>query len=222
MKTNLKHLLLLLSTSYLFSCSSGSEHRTSFVNNDGIPVKQVIPGRLQCELYDTGGEGVSFHDSDSINSGSGGLNKGKDYFSTFRINEAVDISFSKYFDNTDNSKFNLVEQQEHQLYVGWTAPGEWMKYTVEVAESGNYQVGLMFTSRYGGVVRLSTESGEHVDLHVPTTYDPKDPLDWRQWHHWNYIDDLGTIALKKGKQVLTLTTIEKGEMNYDYISFKLK
>lgn len=221
MKTNIKHLSLLLLTSYLFSCSS-SEHRTSFITQDGTPVKQVIPGKLQCEFYDAGGEGVSFHDSDAINSGSGGLNKGNDYFSTFRINEAVDISFSKYVDNTDNSEFNIVQQQEHQLYVGWTAPGEWMKYTVEVKESGNYQVGLMFTSRHGGVVRLSTENGAHVDLQIPTTYDAKDPIDWRQWHHWNYIDDLGTIALKKGKQVLTLTTIEKGEMNYDYINLKLK
>jgi hypothetical protein len=221
MKINLKHLALLISTSYLFSCSS-SEHQTNFIDQSGTPVTQAIPGRLQCEFYDAGGEGVSFHDSDAINSGSGGLNKGSDYLSTFRINEAVDISFSKYFDNIDNSEFNLVEQQEHQLYVGWTAPGEWMKYTVNVEKSGNYQIGLMFTSRHGGVARLSTESGEHLDLQVPTTFDPKDPIDWRQWHHWNYIDDLGTIALKKGKQVLTLTTIEKGEMNYDYINLTLK
>lgn len=221
MKTNLKHLLVLLSTGYVLSCSS-SGHQTNLVNKDGTVVKHLVPGKIQCEFYNAGGEGVSFHDSDAVNSGSGGLNKGSDYLSTFRINEAVDISFSKYVDTMDNSEFNIVEQQEHQLYVGWTAPGEWMKYTVEVTESGNYQVGLMFTSRHGGVARLSTENGGHVDLHVPTTYDAKDPLDWRQWHHWNYIDNLGTIALKKGKQVLTLTTIEKGEMNYDYINLTLK
>ena len=165
---------------------------------------------------------MSFHDNDAINSGSGGLNKGNDYFSTFRVKEAVDISFTKFFDNMDNSEFNLVEQQERQLYVGWTAPGEWIKYSVDVVESGNYQVGLMFTSRHGGGVRLSTENGEHVDLQVPTTFDAADPYDWRQWHHWNYIDDLGTIALKKGKQVLTLTTVKNGEMNYDYINLKLR
>jgi hypothetical protein len=221
MKTNLKQLLLLVSTSYLFSCSNPGP-QTNVRNHDGIPISHTIPGKLQCEFYNRGGEGVGFHDSDAINSGSGGLNKGSDYFSTFRIKEAVDISFSKYVDNMDNSEFNLVEQQEHQLYVGWTAPGEWMKYTVDVEKSGNYQVGLMFTARHGGVVRLSTENGAQVDLQVPTTYDPQDPLDWRQWHHWNYIDDLGTIALKKGKQVLTLTTIEKGEMNYDYINLTLQ
>lgn len=219
MKTHIS--LLFLCISYLTSCSS-SDRASNFADHNKTPFTHIIPGKLQCELYDAGGEGISFHDSDAINSGSGGLNKGSDYFSTFRINEAVDISFTKYIDNTDNSEFNFVEQQEHQLYVGWTAPGEWIKYTVDVAESGNYQVGLMFTSRHGGVVRLSAGKGAQVDLQVPTTYDPEDPLDWRQWHHWNYLDNLGTIHLKKGRQVITLSTIEKGEMNYDYINFTLQ
>ena len=35
---------------------------------------QTIPGRLQCALYDLGGEGVAYHDVDSINQGSGKLN----------------------------------------------------------------------------------------------------------------------------------------------------
>ena len=221
MKTTLNHLALLPIIVHLLSCSN-SAHQTHVMSRNETTIQHTIPGKIQCEFYDTGGEGVSFHDSDAINSGSGGLNKGGDYFSTFRINEAVDISFTKYFNNIDNSAFNIVEQQEHQLYVGWAAPGEWMKYTVDVKESGSYQIGLMFTARHGGVVRLSTESGEQVDLNVPTTYDPKDPHDWRQWHHWNYIEDLGTIALKKGKQVLTLTTLEKGEMNYDYINLTLR
>jgi len=31
---------------------------------------QTIPGKLQSEYYDQGGEGVAFHDSDSVNSRS--------------------------------------------------------------------------------------------------------------------------------------------------------
>ena len=31
---------------------------------------QIIPGKLQCEYYDLGGEGIAYHDSDTINSGS--------------------------------------------------------------------------------------------------------------------------------------------------------
>lgn len=58
---------------------------------------QTIPGRLQCEYFDFGGEGIAFHDSDSINSGSGRLNHADgSYLHEFRINEAVDISFTKF------------------------------------------------------------------------------------------------------------------------------
>jgi hypothetical protein len=47
---------------------------------------QTIPGKLQCEYYDFGGEGVAFHDTDTINSGSGRLNPGDgSYLHEFRI-----------------------------------------------------------------------------------------------------------------------------------------
>jgi len=77
------------------------------IYNGGI---QKILGKLQSEYYNLGGEGIAYHDTDSINSGIGNLNQGTDYLSTFRINEAVDISFTKYHDSKDNSKFNPKEE----------------------------------------------------------------------------------------------------------------
>ena len=57
---------------------------------------QKIPGRLECELYDVGGEGVAYHDSDGKNSGSGGLNPlDGTYLNGFRADEAVDVSYTK-------------------------------------------------------------------------------------------------------------------------------
>ena len=60
----------------------------------GVP--QVIPGRIECEWYDEGGEGVAYHDSDKVNHGSGSLNpaNGK-YLNEFRMKEGVDISYTK-------------------------------------------------------------------------------------------------------------------------------
>jgi hypothetical protein len=47
---------------------------------------QIIPGRLQCEYYDVGGEGIAYHDNDSTNSGSGHLNPSDgSYLNEFRI-----------------------------------------------------------------------------------------------------------------------------------------
>ena len=58
---------------------------------------QIIPGRVRCAYYDFGGEGVAYHDSDSVNHGSGELNPADgSYLHEFRKNEAVDITYSPY------------------------------------------------------------------------------------------------------------------------------
>lgn len=193
-----------------------------YVNDSLIKKPQVIPGRLECEFYDQGGEGIAFHDSDSINSGSGRLNPANGSFlNEFRMNEAVDISYTKP-NGTDDNPFNFVKPVIHQLYVGWTNPGEWINYTVEVKKKGKYQVGLMFTSNRGGEIGLTVDRGtDTLKMEIPSTFITADTVAWRQWHHWNYIDNLGTIELKSGLHLLTLSTLKNGQMNYNYLEFKL-
>jgi Carbohydrate binding module (family 6) len=185
--------------------------------------RQSIPGKLQCEYFDFGGEGIAFHDSDTSNRGSGALNKGMDYLSTFRKNESVDISFTKFHNGADNSSFNLVQPEEKQLYVGWTEPGEWIKYSVDVKTSGTYVVGIMYTANDNGQISLSSNDEDISGLlNIPSTFDAADSVGWRQWHHWNYIKSIGEVQLKSGFQVITMTTVTKGQMNYDYLDFRLK
>lgn len=185
---------------------------------------QQIPGKVQCELYDLGGEGVAFHDSDNKNEGSGGLNPANGTFlNEFRMNEAVDISYTKFKDIVDNSPYNIVEPEKDQLYVGWTSPGEWINYTVKVNKTGTYTIGLMYTASGDGGVTLELDGKKLTEtLKVPSTRSEKEPVAWRQWHHWNRIDELATVELKKGIHVLTLKTVSNGNMNYDYLHFKLK
>ena len=183
---------------------------------------QTIPGKLQCEYYDFGGEGIAFHDEDSINSGSGRLNPANGtYLHEFRINEAVDISYTKFTEPPiDSTVYNLVQPEKNQLYVGWTKPGEWTKYTVNVNESGTYKLGLMYTSNKGGKISLAVSDVDATGaIEIPTTYAEADTVAWRQWHHWNYLEKMAQIKLEKGLQTITLHTIENGDMNYDYISF---
>ena len=185
---------------------------------------QSIPGKLQCEYYDFGGEGVAFHDTDTINSGSGKLNPADgSYLNEFRINEAVDISFTKFRDPAvDNNAYNFTEPEKDQLYVGWTAPGEWTKYTVTVTEAGSYKLGLMFTSNQNGKISISVNDLDATGpIVIPTTFVEADSVPWRQWHHWNYVDDIAEIDLKEGLQTVTIHTVETGQMNYDYINFQL-
>jgi hypothetical protein len=233
MKTMLKKIALFLGSFTLSILLIGSCNSNSGVGNyKGKPYEdafykkgaQIIPGKLQCEYYDIGGEGIAYHDNDSINSGSGRLNKPDgSYLHEFRINEAVDISFTKFQEPAvDNNPYNVVEPEKNQLYVGWTKPGEWTKYTVAVESSGNYQLGLMFTSNKGGKISFSVNDIDATGpVSVPTTYMVKDTVAWRQWHHWNYIDNIAKIHLMKGLQTITIHTVEAGDMNYDFVNFKL-
>jgi hypothetical protein len=182
---------------------------------------QIIPGKVQCELYDLGGEGIAYHDTDSINNGSGKLNPPNgNFYNEFRMNEGVDISYTKT-NQTDDNPYNDVMPQLNQLYIGWTFPGEWIKYTVDVQESAVYKIGLMYTSNgNGGLEILSDNNASTGIMHVISTHKIMDTIAWRQWHHWNKIDSLGSIKLEKGVQVITLKTVENGNMNYDYLEFK--
>jgi hypothetical protein len=183
---------------------------------------QEISGRIMCAYYDFGGEGVAYHDTDPVNHGSGELNPADgSYLHEFRMNEGVDTSYTKS-NGVDDSPYNFVEPKLGQLYVGWTEPGEWVKYTVEVKQTGLYSVSLFYTSNRGGEIAISVnDRNETGIIQIQSTYHPEDPLDWRQWHHWNRMNGIAKIKLEEGIQVLTLHTVSNGNMNYGYLDFEL-
>jgi hypothetical protein len=222
--------LLVLATALIFFNGCGSKKQSEtysgkpYIDSLFSSSPQQIPGKIHCEYYDAGGEGLTFHDNDSVNSGSGRLNSiDGSYLHGFRKDEAVDISYTKFRDPAiDNTIYNFVDPLENQLYVGWTAPGEWTKYTVNIDKAGQYKVGLMYTANMDGKISLSlNDIPVSKDLFIPNTYVKEDTVAWRQWHHWNYIDSLCTVNLSKGRAVLTLHTVENGQMNYDYLNFTL-
>jgi len=104
---------------------------------------QKIPGRVQCACYDFGGEGVAYHNTDSVNHGSGELNPANgSYLNEFRMKEGISTSYTKFHDEIDNNPYNLVVPPAEQLYVGWTVPGEWFNMTVAVEHTGVYTFDL--------------------------------------------------------------------------------
>lgn len=87
MKTNL--LLLCLITLKSFS-------QTNYKSKPWNDTIQIIPRKLECKKYDLGGEGIAYHDKDSLNNGSGKLNPNDGtFYNTFRMKECVDISYTK-------------------------------------------------------------------------------------------------------------------------------
>jgi hypothetical protein len=185
---------------------------------------QPIPGIVQCAYYDTGGEGIAYHDSDAINNGSGALNPADGtYLNEFRMHEGVDTSYTKFHDpkvQIDNNPYNLVIPPDGQLYVGWTVPGEWFNLTVNVAHAGRYTGDLLYTSNRGGTISLDVNGVPNPPINIPSTFSKAEPIAWRQWHHWNLLPNAATLNLPAGRSVLTVHILTEGQMNLATFNFK--
>lgn len=103
-----------------------------------------IPGLIEIEHYDNGGEGIAYHDTSP---GNGGDN--------FRANEGVDLYISS----------------ENGYHVGWTQPDEWLEYTVDVTTTGAYTLELRVASNgQGGNLHLAIEGTDITgSITVPNT-----------------------------------------------------
>jgi hypothetical protein len=189
---------------------------------------QRVPGRVNCAAYDVGGEGVAYHDSDTVNHGSGELNPADGtYLNEFRMREGVDISYTKFpiaagKDAIDNNPYNVVMPPKDQLYVGWTEPDEWFNITIDVSKAGQYRADLLYTSNRGGSISLDVNGHDATGpIAIPTTYNQADPIAWRQWHHWNILRNAAMLRLSAGRNVLTVHILSGGQINLAYFDFRL-
>ncbi|MCU0429652.1 MAG: PQQ-dependent sugar dehydrogenase [Cytophagaceae bacterium] len=91
-----------------------------------------IPGRIEAEEYDLGGQGVAFNDGSAANLGG-----------VFRT-DGVDIQATA----DANGAFN----------VGWTTAGEWLEYSVNVQTAGVYTLTLrVATVAAGNTIAVSMD-----------------------------------------------------------------
>ena len=92
--------------------------RTPF--NDTL---HVIPGIIEAEDFDEGGEGFTYHDSNEVNLAG-----------EYRPNEGVDI----------------YDRLGEGFHVGNTVAGEWLEYSVNVLTEGWYNVSAHIATYTGG------------------------------------------------------------------------
>ncbi|MBK9120553.1 MAG: family 16 glycosylhydrolase [Phycisphaerales bacterium] len=83
-----------------------------------------LPGRIEAEDFDHGGEGVAYHDADAVNHGG-----------QYRA-EGVDLQVASH------GGYN----------VGWIEPGEWIQYTIAVRRAGTFDAVARVASPTGGGV----------------------------------------------------------------------
>ena len=129
--------------------SSGSGGSGGSNAYDGTPV--ALPGTIQAENFDNGGEGVGYHDLSSQNSGG-------DYRATgVDIDAAVD----------SGGGYN----------VGWAFAGEWLAYTVNVATAGTYDIEARVASEgSGGTFHIEVNGVDRTGpFTVPNT------SGWQSW-----------------------------------------
>jgi hypothetical protein len=139
------------------------------------------------------------------------------------MSESPDVSFVKFGHSgvaIDDSPYNVVKPDSNALYLGWIAPGEWVRYTVNVAREGWYSITTAYTSKFGGHVSLDVNGVDATGpFTIPSTFARADSVEWRQAHHWNRIAGLGRVHLPAGKQLLTLHFLDQPVMNFDYMEF---
>jgi Tol biopolymer transport system component len=144
-----------------------------------------VPGRLYSRDYDTGGEGLAYHDNDATNTGG-----------QYRPNEGVDLSTSS---------------AAGSIYLAATNAGEWLNYTIEVANAGPYTIMGRYSSPFtSGRFHLENANGTVIGgpWAVPSTGG------WQVWQTRAF----GTAQLAAGRQTLRLV-IDGGNFNLDYLEY---
>jgi hypothetical protein len=201
--------VLALLTSAAFLAEVAAEIPTDYKGKPWKGTMRAIPGKVTAAFYDEGGEGVAYHDVDKVNHGSGELNKGKEEKDTFRKDEGVDISYTKAaFDKfTDGKKLEV-----DQYYVGWTATGEWLNFSVDVKEVGVYEINMLASSNNKNAeISLSINGEDKTGAIVVESTG--------HWHTWKNYEKIAEIKLEKGPQLLTLKFVKEGNMNVQYLEF---
>lgn len=152
---------------------------------NGTP--SLIPGIIQMEAYDWGGKGVAYNDETPGNTGS----------TTLRNPDDVDLSPSGDIDGTPN--------------VGWIDQGEWLKYTVDIAESGKFFIDFRIASAltFGALdLTINNKSILGGQINVPNT---------GGWTTWQSLRS-DTINLTAGEYELIFEA-KGGAFNINYMQF---
>jgi hypothetical protein len=106
----------------------------------GAPI--ALPGTIRAENFDEGGEGISYHDTSTGNSGT--------------LYRTTDVDIQSCY----TGGFN----------VGWLAAGEWMRYSVDATTPGTYQFTVRVASpNTTGRFHLTMGSTDTTIAAVPST-----------------------------------------------------
>ena len=155
----------------------------------GSPI--ALPGTIQAENFDRGGEGMTFHDTDDNREGDA---------ASYRTDGGIDIV-----------------KGNNGYAIGYTAANEWMEYTVDVKEPGEYSYDAYASSGVtGSGFTIGLVSGSSVINLAKVNVAQTGSNDWGTYKAFS-----GKLSrhLNAGKQILRIT-ITGANCNIDKIVFK--
>jgi hypothetical protein len=174
----------------------------------GAPL--AIPGVIPAVDYDIspyGANNITFHyDGDSTKT-------------DFRTGEDS-IGLAAFGD--DHVSTTGVPEKAGQVYVGWTQPGEWLKYTVRVAESGTYVIGGKFAAGAPGPTLTFSFTPELTtgEIPIPTTAGFRPGVE--VYHVWETLDSLKEIKLPAGIYLMKVEIGKVAGLNLESFTFTKK
>jgi len=103
----------------------------------------IIPGTIEAEDFDIGGEGLTYHDSEAENIPNG-----------YRPAEGVD----------------LEARNSGGFQIAYIKTGEWTEYSIDVEQAGDYDITAHTASlNGGGQLKFSTSNSSSGIIDVPST-----------------------------------------------------
>ncbi len=152
-----------------------------------------LPGRIEAENYDVGKSGRAYYDND-------GANQGKAY-----REDAVDIVG---FGCSDEA--NTKDCEGYAL--GYTNSGEWMRYTVNFEEAGEYDVKVnMATPSENAGIKIYID-GKEVTDEIIAKQNPEN-----DWSTYSTVT-AKTSEISAGEHVLKVEIVGNN-VNVDWIDF---
>ncbi len=170
--------IVAIATSVEGKCRT-SAVKTLRVNAKRQPYRSVIaiPGLIEAENFDRGGEGFTFHDSDATREG--------------------DVNYRSDAEGVDFVKGN------GGTCIGYTAANEWLEYSINVTEPGKYSYEAVVSSgTTNSGFSIGLVSGSRVTtvakVNVPQTAS-------NDWGTYKTVTGDFTQDLKEGNQILRIT-----------------
>ncbi len=153
----------------------------------------AVPGTVQAANYDTGGQGTAYN----VTAVNGTAN-------SYR-SDGVDL------ETTADTQDTTAAGGAYDM--GWTTPGQWFRYTVNVATAGTYSVAFRVASPYGitDALHIANAAGTSLTgpVAVPNT---------GGYETWTTVT--ASVALPAGQQTLPLDQATNG-WNFHFMTFTL-